>query len=197
MLILASKSSIRQHLMAQAGISYTCVPSCVNEREISISEAEPLAGAALLAREKALEVAARNPASLVIGADQMLSFKNRVLHKAENMNSARQRLLDLSGNTHFLNTAVCLAKDGQLLWQHTERAQLTMNANTLDDIEAILASEGEQLLYSVGAYRLEGPSLRLFSKLEGDYFAMLGLPLLPLLNALRQFAPEVFNKELA
>ncbi len=194
MLILASKSLIRKEILAQAGVVFVTDNAVVNEREIEAEERRsPLALAQCLAGAKAAEVSLRHPHALVLGADQVLEANGSVLHKPDNLEEAHERLARLSGQSHHLHTACALAKNGDLLWQHGETATLVMRDFDRTEIARILALEGEKALQSVGAYRLEGPALQLFESLHGDYFAMLGLPLLPLLNTLRRLAPEALE----
>lgn len=194
MLILASNSLIRKQILAQAGLAFSVEGAVVNEREIETGQdREPLALALCLARAKAENVSSRNAGALVLGADQVLEADGVVLHKPADLDQARERLSLLSGHTHHLHTAIALVRDGKMVWEHAETAELTMHRLDGSEIARILALEGENVLQSVGAYRLEGPSLQLFESLHGDYFAMLGLPLLPLLNALRRLAPEVLE----
>lgn len=194
MLILASQSSTRKTLLAGTGLRFETSPAQIDEHAL---EAEVLgkggdapAVARRLAEAKALAVSIEYPEAVVIGADQVLAFGDELLHKPENLATAAAQLDRLAGNTHFLHAGVALARGGQLLWSMTETASLTMRAFTAAERDAVLALEGAGVLGSVGAYHFEGPSIRLFERIEGDYFTILGLPLLPLLAALRQHAPE-------
>jgi septum formation protein len=190
MLILASQSQTRKALLEQAGIAVKAIAARVNEREIEtrnpVERRTPALVALLLAEAKALSVLGE----VVIGADQILELDGEILHKAASLEEARSRLDRLRGRMHRLHTAVVLVRSGNVVWRHVETAALTMRAFSDGECDAVLAEEGEAVLGSVGAYRLEGPSIRLFEKIEGDYFAILGLPLLPLLAALRQHAAE-------
>lgn len=120
----------------------------------------------------------------------MTRWGGETLHKPVDMVEAARQLDRLRGKTHHLHSAVALARDGEVLWSQVETARLTMLDFSAAERDAVLALEGPDVLGSVGAYRLEGPSIRLFERIEGDYFTILGLPLLPLLAALRQHAPE-------
>jgi septum formation protein len=190
MLILASQSQTRKALLEHAGIAFEAVAARVNEREIEtrnpVERQSPGLVASMLAEAKALSVLGE----VVIGADQILELDGKILHKPAGFDEARNRLDRLRGRMHRLHTAVVLARNGEVVWRHVETAALTMRDFSDDEREAVLREEGEAVLGSVGAYRLEGPSIRLFEKIEGDYFAILGLPLLPLLRALRQHAAE-------
>lgn len=194
MLILASTSPIRKTLLTNAGIAFEAIGAGVNEREIEatspVEHRAPEKVARRLAAAKALAVAGE----VVIGADQVLSLDGEILHKPVDTEAARERLDQLRGRTHALHTAAALAVHGAIVWQATEVAWLTMREFTDTERDAVLAAEGEAALGSAGAYRLEGPSIRLFEAIDGDYFAILGLPLLPLLAALRQHAPRTLER---
>ena len=197
MLILASKSTARQDLLRQAAISFTAEPAAIDERQIeqqADSDGAPIENLArLLACQKALAIYANHPTATIIGADQTLVFENQLLHKPIDMQAAREQLWHLRGKTHHLISAVALVQKGQVIWHHQETARMTMRAFDPSDLDGVLEAEGPGALESVGAYRLEGPSVRLFEKIVGDYFAILGLPLLPLLAALRLHAPNLMN----
>ncbi len=146
-----------------------------------------------LAEAKALAVSVSR-SGVIIGADQVLAADGELLHKPENLAAAATQLDRLAGRTHLLHAGVALARGGRVLWSTTETAALTMRRFAPSERDLILALEGPEVLGSVGAYRLEGPSIRLFERIEGDYFTILGLPLLPLLAALRQHAPETLSQ---
>lgn len=197
MLILASQSATRKALLQQAGLAFTCQPAPIEERPV---EAAVLAAggdgrdvALRLAERKAAAVAASHPGAIVIGADQTLSLGTALLHKPADPAAAAVQLDQLRGKTHRLHAAVALVRDDQLLWSGVETAELTMRDFTAEERDNVLAREGDAILASVGGYRLEGPSIRLFETVAGDYFTILGLPLLPLLAALRAFAPETLT----
>jgi septum formation protein len=134
---------------------------------------------------KAAAVSEARPADLVIGADQVAALAGERLVKPENMETARRQLLKLCGKTHALHSAVAVARGGEILWQHAETAHLTMRPLTPAYVGRYLAEVGQAALESVGAYQLEGRGIQLFDSIDGDYFAILGLPLLPLLAFLR------------
>jgi septum formation protein len=192
MLILASKSETRKALLAGAGIAFEARSAGVNERAIEAAAVGDGAGAAEVAQRLAEAKALAVSGEIVVGADQVLALDGALLHKVETMDAARLRLDQLRGRTHQLHAGVTLARDGQVIWSAFETAHLTMRDFSDAERDVVLALEGEAVLATVGAYRYEGPSIRLFEKIEGDYFAILGLPLLPLLAALRQFAPSAF-----
>jgi septum formation protein len=193
MLILASTSPTRKALLLNAGIAFEAVASGVNERELEaanlVERGSPEKVALKLAEAKALAV----PGEAVVGADQVLELDGVILHKAGSIAEARDRLDALRGKPHRLHTAVALALAGVLVWSFVDTSILTMRSFSAAERDAVLAVEGETVLGSAGAYRIEGPSLTLFERIEGDHFAILGLPLLPLLAALRAHAPHVLE----
>lgn len=197
MLILASQSQTRKALLQQAGLHFSSVPADIDERAIETAAIE--AGgdgrdvALLLAQKKAANVAAAHEGAFVIGADQTLSLGTELLHKPEDRSAAVMQLDRLKGKTHRLHAAVSLARDGEILWADVQTAELTMRDFSDTERDDVLDREGAAILSSVGGYRLEGPSIRLFETVTGDYFTILGLPLLPLLAALRSFAPETLT----
>ncbi|MDI7863047.1 Maf-like protein [Rhizobiaceae bacterium n13] len=188
-LVLASSSPFRRQLMENAGLSFVAVAADIDERAIEAplerKGATPDAVAVVLAAAKAKEVAGRYPGALVIGSDQTMSLGNRVFHKPVDMAQAREHLLALSGRTHRLNSAIALVRDGEILWEHVSHADLTMRRLVPEFIDRHLSRVGDRALKSVGAYQLEGEGIQLFSNVDGDYFTILGLPMLPLLNKLR------------
>ena len=197
MLILASQSTTRKALLEQAGLRFSTAPAHIDER--ALEDAAIAAGgdgrdvALLLARHKAEAVARAHPGAIVIGADQTLSLGTELLHKPTDRADAITQLDHLRGKTHRLHAAVTLVRDSDVLWSDLQTAELTMRDFTAAERDEVLNREGDAILASVGGYRLEGPSIRLFEKVVGDYFTILGLPLLPLLAALRMFAPETLN----
>ena len=142
--------------------------------------------AAGLAELKALRVSASRPGDLVLGADQVLVCEGRILSKAETLAEAAAQLKFLRGKSHMLISALALARDGDVVWRHADEARLAMRDFSDAFLDSYLKAEGEAVLGSVGCYRLEGPGAQLFESVEGDYFSILGLPLLPLLGVLRQ-----------
>ncbi|MRG54724.1 Maf-like protein [Phyllobacterium sp. SYP-B3895] len=189
-IILASKSPFRATLLKNAGISFTAQAANIDERAVEAplydTGATPEDVALVLAEAKALDVSERNPGALVIGSDQTLSLGDEVLHKPADMDAARRQLLKLSGQTHHLNSAVVLARDGETLWRHVSVARMTVRGLDPGFIGRYLSRAGEIALQSVGAYQIEGEGVQLFEKIDGDYFTIVGLPLLPLLVELRR-----------
>lgn len=195
MLILASKSATRKTLLLQVGLPVQTMAADLDERalEASVQLSPPLL-AQRLAEAKALAISNRHPGATVIGADQVLACDGELLHKPENIEAARAQLDRLAGRSHALHSGVALARDGAVLWSGVETATLTMRSFSAAERDKVLALEGPDIITSVGAYRLEGPSIRLFAAIEGDYFTILGLPLLPLLAALRVHAPDLLGE---
>lgn len=197
MLILASKSPTRKSLLDAVGIGFSIETAPVDERGIEDAllaqgeDKKEIAGA--LAKAKALAVSQRFPRALVIGADQTLSCGDLVVHKPDSRETAALQLDRLKGKTHRLHAAAALAKDGKILWAETDSADLTMRDFSKAELDLVLDLEGDAILSSVGGYRLEGPSLRLFKSIKGDYFTILGLPLLALLEGLRLHAPHLLS----
>jgi septum formation protein len=178
-------------LLRQAGLAFEVRDSLVDEDEMkkefaaSDNWADTDALALKLAGEKALAVSRTDPGALVIGADQILSCDGRRYDKPRDMAEARANLETFRGRTHILHSGVALAKDGAIVWGLGDRARLTMRGFTPEFLDGYLAALGEKVRSSVGCYQLEGPGIQLFERIEGDYFTILGLPLLPLLAALR------------
>lgn len=189
-IILASKSSHRQTLLKNAGIKFSALAADIDEREVETPLIKAGLGgedvAEVLAIAKATEISKSNVDSYVIGCDQTLSLGGELLHKVENMQEAQKRLLLLSGKKHQLNAAVALVRNGEVLWSHVEVAVITMRKLDPGFIGRHLSDAGETILSSVGAYQIEGLGVQLFEKVEGDYFSIIGLPILPLLAQLRK-----------
>ena len=188
-LVLASGSAIRRQLLSNAGLSFEVAPAQIDERAaeepLLSAGAKPEDVALALAMAKALSVSEIRPGDLVIGADQVLDFEGERLIKPADMDAARRQLLRLAGRTHRLCSAVACARGGDIIWQCVDTAALKMRPLQPAAASHYLARAGEAVLQSVGAYQLEGLGVQLFERIEGDYFAILGLPLLPLLGFLR------------
>jgi septum formation protein len=188
-LILASKSAARRAVLDGAGVAYEPLVAGVDEDAVKQSLLAEGHGARdvadALAELKALKVSKARPDAFVIGADQTLEFQGRLYDKAETLEEARARLIELRGAPHRLHSAVVVAKGGEVIWREVSTATLVMRNFSDAFLDDYLTREREELLGSVGCYRLEALGAQLFSRIDGDYFAILGLPLLGLLDLLR------------
>ncbi len=185
-LILASTSAARRAMFANAGLKAAFLPANIDESAVKAGfSGLPEALAQALAREKAAAVARVHEQAFVIGADQVLVCDAKIFDKPESQEAAAEHLRALSGRRHTLISAVCVMRGREELWAHVDVARLDMRDLSEDFIARYLAAEGEKILGCVGAYRLEGWGAQLFERVEGDYFTILGLPLLPLLGFLR------------
>jgi septum formation protein len=190
-IILASSSPFRQAMLRNAGIDVEAQSASIDERAVEAplkgSGASPEDVALVLAEAKALDVSEKRPGRLVLGCDQTLSLGDELFHKPADMDGARRHLLALSGKTHQLNSAAVLARNGATLWRHVGVANLTMRKLDPGFIGRHLAGVGQVALSSVGGYQIEAEGIQLFDRIEGDYFTIVGLPLLAVLAALRDF----------
>jgi septum formation protein len=188
-LILASQSKTRRMLLDAAGVPVETDPADLDERGLEAGAGSKSAGAAaaLLAREKAMAVARKRGGGLTLGADQTLSIGAERLTKPQDRDAARAQLRALCGRTHELHSAIAFVQHGAVLFEHVGVARLTMRNFSERFLELYLQAAGESVITSVGAYQLEGLGLQLFERVDGDYFTVLGLPLLEALEFLRRF----------
>ena len=188
--VLASASASRAAILEGAGVAFEVLGAGVDETAIKArllaTGAAPRVIAERLAAEKSRQASRMRPESLVIGADQTLELDGALVDKAANVSEARARLTALRGRTHRLHAAVAAAEDGEIIWRQVESPTLTARNFSDAFLEGYLARAGERVLTSVGCYFLEGEGSQLFDRVEGDYFAVLGLPLLPVLAMLRE-----------
>jgi septum formation protein len=187
-LMLASRSAARRDMLVAAGVPVEVRPADLDERslESGAGSAGPGTVAAFLAREKALVVARANPGRLVVGADQTLALGARRFAKPVDRAAAGEQLRALAGRTHELHSAVAFVQDTTMLFEHVGVARLTMRPLSDRLIDLYLDAAGDAAAASVGAYQIEGLGVQLFERLDGDYFTILGLPLLAALDFLRQ-----------
>ncbi len=187
-IVLASASRARRELLAAAGVPFTVEAADVDEPTVRAKlgpATAPTHVAEVLARAKAEDVGARHRDALVIGADQVLAFGDEILTKPGDEAGARKTLLKLRGKTHELHSSVAFAEAGDIVWMHTGTARLTMRDFSDEFLDEYLVRAGDRVGQSVGAYELEGAGVQLFTRIEGDYFTILGLPLLAVLGELR------------
>jgi len=187
-LILASGSQVRARLLADAGVPFEVKVSAVDEAHAKENFPDPSNGTALaqeLARLKARAVAKKFPNHFVLGADQVLTCEGRQFDKADTRHQAAENLKFLRGKTHTLHSAICIVKNGDLVWSHNDEAHLTMRDFTDAFLTDYMDTAGDTILRSVGCYLLESAGTQLFDKIDGNYFTILGLPLLPVLEFAR------------
>jgi septum formation protein len=188
-LVLASRSVARRAVLEGAGIPVEPYPADIDERGLEKNAAlqAPDAVAAFLAREKAAFVAALRPGRLVLGADQTLALGSTRFAKPEDLAAARAQLSALRGRTHELHSAVALVRDGTVVFEYIGTARLTMRAFSDEFLDLYLDAVGQGATASVGGYQMEGPGIQLFERVDGDYFTILGLPLMATLDFLRRY----------
>lgn len=187
MIVLASASAARRRILQDAGVAFDVDPADVDEAALKTPEArrDPAELSVTLAAAKARDVSRRRPGDWVIGSDQILAFDGRLVSKARSMDEARARLLEMRGREHLLWSGVALARGGEVIWSDRDAARMTMRGFSDAFLDAYLAAEGEGLLASVGCYRIEGRGAQLFARVDGAQATIMGMPLWPLLEALR------------
>ncbi|OPB30374.1 Maf family nucleotide pyrophosphatase [Bartonella sp. WD12.1] len=187
MLILASLSSYRAQLLNKAGLKFSIEAASFDERKIEekIKTKTSKEMSCFLASAKAKNVSKRFPHALVIGCDQILDLEGQIFHKVSDIKEAYQRLRSLSGKTHSLHSAIALVKNDQEIWVEAFSAHMTVRSLSSEFIERYLTRVGADVFKSVGVYQIEKEGIHLFEKIEGDFFTIIGLPLLPLLAKLR------------
>ena len=187
-LLLASGSKTRAQILKKAKIGFKVVDHGVDEEElkISLNELSPKDISIQLSEIKAIKPSMKYFEDFVIGADQVLDFNGSLINKAAHLQEAKKQLLDLSGKTHKLITAITIAKNGVVVWKHYDVAKITMRELSEKQIDEYLNNMDKETLGCVGVYAIEQEGIKLLNKIDGDYFSILGLPLLPLTQFLWQ-----------
>jgi septum formation protein len=175
-------------MLEAAGVEHDTISSKVDESALKVTQDHPAAMAADLAAAKALAVSRHRPGEWVIGSDSIATVAGRQFDKADDRNQAAEHLRVFSGKAMQLTSAVALARDGAIDWRHVESAKLYVRPLSDEFIEAYLDAEWPEVSYCVGVFRIEGRGVQLFERIEGDHFVILGMPLIPLLGALRERA---------
>ena len=180
-IILASKSKVRKQILDKYGILSLVMPSNVDEDVIKKSllneNASPEIISKNLAELKSNKVSQKNPGSLVLGADSVIDLDGELISKPENRDQALEILKKLNGKKHFLISSACISKDGSMIWNHVDKASLTMKNMTVEDLKNYLLKISDEALYAYNVYQIEGEGRRLFSKIEGDEDTIMGLPI--------------------
>lgn len=185
-LVLASSSAIRRAMLDAAGVQYDAVPAGLDEASVKARASDPAELAVELAKAKALAVSVKRPRDWVVGSDSVVSVDGRMFDKPADRGQAAEHLRFFSGKAMTLTSAAALARESAVDWSHVETATLQVRALSDAFIDSYLDREWPEVSYCVGVFRLEGPGVQLFDSIQGDYFAILGMPLLPLLGALRE-----------
>ena len=190
MFILASSSSTRKSLLENAGLHFKIIKPSVNESLLHQSHAQlsPIALALKLASEKTRSISRQHENQIIVGVDQVLHLENQIFHKPNNLNEAQEMLSILRGKTHFLTTAISCSMNGREIWNYFDQAKMTMRHFSNSFLESYLKQNNDKNFASVGAYQLELLGVQLFEKIEGDYFTILGFPLIEFLKFLRSKA---------
>jgi septum formation protein len=186
MIILASQSEARSRLLSQAGVEFTVLPPDFDENSLKSNGPDTTTLARDIAKAKSLSISINHPQSLIIGADQTLHCNGTLLSKPGNQHTAWTQLQNLRGKSHILTSAVCVSRNGEVLFQDSDIARLSMRNFSDVYLEHYLAIAGTAILNCVGSYQIEGKGINLFTDIDGDLFTIQGLPLLPLLAFLRE-----------
>lgn len=188
MIILASTSATRQSILRNAGLHFEAESPNVDEKALVAANPQwlPREIAIKLAEAKACDVSMRRAGAVVIGADQVLALGDRVLGKPHDRAHCREQLCHLRGHAHALISAVAIARDGQTIWTYHDEASLLMRDYSEDFLDTYLDAIGDDCTSSVGGYKIEGRGVQLFKSVSGDHFTILGLPLVPVLEKLRE-----------
>jgi septum formation protein len=185
-IILASTSEIRRQLLASAGLTFQVCDPAIDETAEKTKNSDPKSVAIELAKVKSEKASRQFPEAITIGADQTLGFQNRLFSKPESRAAARQQLRELRNNAHCLYSALSCSRNGGQMWSWLSKSELTMRNFSDEFLEGYLSGDAANYLGSVGGYKIETSGIQLFQRIEGDHSAILGLPLLPLLEFLRQ-----------
>ena len=185
-IVLASSSPSRRKILKNSGIDFLVKkPPITESKEKKKYKGPPKKLALYLAEKKALSIKPQKD-TLVVGADQVLFFQGKIFDKPRSINEAKKHLLLLSGKTHSLVCGTVITKKDRIVWKHMEECKMTMHKLEKNYLDHYLKLTGEKVLKSVGAYKVEGYGVRLFRKIDGDFFSIVGLPLIPLLNEIRK-----------
>jgi septum formation protein len=185
-LVLASGSVSRARLLREADVQFVRDPADIDEAALMVPGEPAEIVARVLAKEKAKFISRRHAGALVLGGDSVLDFAGELISKCVDVAAARALLLRLAGKSHRIVSAAVMVRDGAVVWSHVGEGRLTMRDFSPQFLDDYLAAEGPAILASVGCYHLEGRGSQLFARIEGDYFSILGLPLLPVLAGLRE-----------
>ncbi len=185
---LASKSETRGKLLKNAKISFSRIDHGVDEDEVKISlqNQPPIEIAIKLSELKATQPKPENKEDIVIGSDQVLDLEGKLFNKARDLDEAKLQLIELSGKKHTLITSTVIAQNNNIIWRHLDKSTLVMRSLTTKEIDNYLNEVDKSILNLVGVYAIEQEGIKLFEKIDGDFFSIQGLSVTPLINFLRQ-----------